>query len=205
MRRFLCKNAIATAILLLTQGCVFSSLQSARMLRKNTFEITPQFSAASSSFDYSNSQIGLQLAYGINDKFNLRARYEIMVDNEFSHVGYHFISLEPKFCIITDRMAFSIPYCMYLGENVDADEGMHIQPSFFLTFPGKYVELNANTRALVFFQSEVSVLMGFNLGMGLSGNLEKWAIRPEIGILFNTNGESGSWSHYSVGLSYVIK
>ena len=40
----------------------------------------------------------------------------------------------------------------------------------------------------------------FNLGLGLSSDLDRWALRPEVGIM-STSGGSGYFRHLSLGLA----
>lgn len=62
-------------------------------------------------------------------------------------------------------------------------------------------EINTSAKAVIPLNREDSdVLIAFNLGAGLSRNMEKWVLRPEVGILLNP-GEDGYFMHFSVGLS----
>lgn len=45
--------------------------------------------------------------------------------------------------------------------------------------------------------------MAFNLGLGLSADFNRWAIRPEYGMLFNP-GEEGHFGQFSIGFMYKL-
>ncbi|HQU71054.1 MAG TPA: hypothetical protein PKV71_06630 [Calditrichia bacterium] len=47
---------------------------------------------------------------------------------------------------------------------------------------------------------DLDVLVAFNLGLGISSDLNRWALRPEVGYLFNP-GENGHYFHWSLGVS----
>lgn len=48
--------------------------------------------------------------------------------------------------------------------------------------------------------SSVEPLVAFNIGMALSSDISKWAIRPEYGVLSNLNAK-GHFSNFSLGVT----
>ena len=52
-------------------------------------------------------------------------------------------------------------------------------------------------------ETDSHFLMGANIGAGFSSDLRKWAIRPEIGYLFEP-AESGHIWNFGVGLQFTI-
>ena len=54
-----------------------------------------------------------------------------------------------------------------------------------------------------YFEEDAESTLGFNFGFGLSKDLNKWAIRPEAGYLFNPGEEGGYWS-FGIGFNYYI-
>jgi hypothetical protein len=45
--------------------------------------------------------------------------------------------------------------------------------------------------------------VAFNLGLGVSSDFNKWALRPEYDMLFNP-GEEGHFGQFSIGLSFSL-
>ena len=106
---------------------------------------------------------------------------------------------------MTDWVAINVPVGFAFGEDLEVSDTWHIHPTLLLTLPiSKYIEFNPSAKVLIPFQSEQETLVAFNLGIGVSTNLERWAIRPEIGFLYNP-GESGRFLHFSLGFTYFIK
>ena len=93
----------------------------------------------------------------------------------------------------------AVPVGFAFGEDVNSGKSWAVHPTVLLTAPvSPHVELNASTKALIPF-SEGDTLLAVNLGAGF-GNLDRWAIRPEIGFLFNP-GESGHFTQIGVALT----
>ena len=182
----------------LAVGCapVFSDLQSAKLVGRDRVEITPSYSSVSSSGEdggHVQNELGLQMATGLARSLDLRARY-VRVE------GVNVVGFGPKVGVVKDKVALALPVGFAFGEDVDSAESWAIHPTLLLTAPvNRRVELNASTKALIPF-SEGDTLVAFNLGAGF-GDLERWALRTEVGMLFNP-GESGHFTQVSVGFTY---
>ena len=119
-------------------GCyTFSSLQSAKLLVKGKYEITPSYSNISFSEDGNTEKMtdnfGVQAGFGVTDKFNLRFRYE-NIKPEFPEAdSYSFLAIEPKISIEKDIIAFSVPVGFFTGPSIDDDESVQIHPSLHFT------------------------------------------------------------------------
>jgi hypothetical protein len=196
-------------VVILSYSCatVFSDLQSAKLVGKGNFETTPNFTTTSTTADGETDHIqnhfGFQLGYGLSNRIDLRARYEyIGVDKDIADVNTNVFGIGPKVSLLKDRIAAYVPIGFAFGGDVDGIDEVEIQPTLLFTFPvGEYVEINPSVKGIIgdeFF-------CAFNLGLGLSTNLNKYVIRPEYGIFLNP-GESGRNAQFSVGATiYLFK
>jgi hypothetical protein len=193
-------------------GCyTYSTLQSARVLNTGQVEITPSFSSISIADDgeseHATSNIGAQLGIGVARNFNLRFRFEHMImDDDISGFvdNYSFLSFGPKFGSEQGIVALSCPFGTFIGEMFEGNNTWLVIPTLHVTVPVNQVfEVNLSPRFLIFFEDNADNLIALNAGIGLSQDLSRWAIRPELGWLFNP-GEEGHFFSMSVGLSFTV-
>ena len=207
------KKLILLSILFIV-GCApitFSNLQSAKMTRKGKFEFTPSFSTS-----INTNSFGLQTSYGLNNKYNFRLRLErIMIDfDEFESGSSNFIDMSIfnskanithlsfgiKYQLLKNKSAIYIPISFTKIDN-DSEIIKQIEPTYIHTFSFKNFEINPSIKALIPLDSNTKdYLLAYNLGFGISSNLSKWVIRPEVGILTSPL-EEGGIPHMSIGLS----
>jgi len=84
-----------------------------------------------------------------------------------------------KIRLIEERMALGLPVGLYIYEG---ELSSSISPRLFITFGNnEKVEFTLVPGVLLTFEDYIGIFPGVNLGIGLSNNLNKWAIRPEIG------------------------
>jgi len=193
----------------LVTGCVapFSDLQSAKLLGKGNVEVTPSYTSVSVSDEGQTEHIqnhyGAQIGFGLAKFMDLRLRYEHIsatVDEE--SVSANVIGFGPKFRLAKNWLAFYLPIGFAFGGDVeDGSESWQIHPTLLATVPvGKYLEINPSAKIMIPFSSDAfDTLYAFNLGLAISSDVSKWAIRPEVGIC--TSFEGGSFLQFSVGLS----
>ncbi len=189
---------------LLVAGCapVFSDLQSARLVGRGRVELTP--SASSLSFaddegsDHVENHYGLQLATGIAPRVDLRARYE-------RAPGVNVVGFGPKLALVKDTLAFALPVGFAFGEDIDSGETWEAHPTLLATWrAAKGAEFSVSGKILLPLSGdERETLYAVNLGLGLGRDVARWAIRPEVGFLWNP-GESGHYTHLSLGFSYAL-
>ena len=194
-------------------GCapVFSELQSAKLVGPGHLEVTPSFSSVSLSSEGESEHIqnhyGVQAGLGINRQMDFRLRYErisVDLDGDGSF-GVNILGFGPKFSLVKDMVAVYVPIGFAFGEDIEVSETWQIHPTLLITLPvSKYIEFNPSAKILIPIKGEQDTLVAFNLSTAISANLEKWAIRPEIGFLYNP-GESGHFMHFSIGFTYFIK
>lgn len=200
------KSVFLTICSLMLSGCyAYSSFQTAKTVEKGKWQGTASYSSNSFSnsgeSDRINGAIEAQLRAGLSDKSDIGFRYAyIDVDN--ASEDYGMIAIEPKFMLVKDRFSLIAPLGMYVGQYVNEDESFHFSPGFIATYPfNKNFDASVASRYMIFFDSDSDNLVALNLGFGVSTDIEKWAIRPEIGYLFNP-GNDGHYFQYGVGLSF---
>lgn len=199
-------------LVIATYSCapVFSTLQSAKMAGKGNFEVAPHFTTTSSTSSTSSStsdggtrhvqnHYGFQLGYGISDQFDVIARYEYLgIANAGGNANI--FGIGPKASLLKDRIAAYLPVGFAFGGDVNGIEDFEVQPTVLFTLPvGKYIEINPSVKGII----GDDFYMAANLGLGLSSDFDKWAIRPEYGMLFNP-GEEGHVGQFSIGLSFKL-
>lgn len=191
----------------------FSDLQSAKMAGQGRVELTPHGSVVLSSSegqtDHIQNNIGLQAAVGVTDFLDLRLRSEYlnhprsdsMYDDGSSAYVFGF---GPKFSLVRDRLAVFLPVGFAFGAELESSDTWQFQPTLLATFPlSTALEVNTSAKALIPFRGEQNTMYAANFGLGVSQNLRRWAVRPEVGILFDTEGE-GFYLHFSLGLTLAF-
>lgn len=202
---------VALAIFAALQSCapVFSELQSARTVGKNRFELTPSYSTVSFTSDKETdgiqNHLGLRAAYGITPKLDLRFAYERIwpkEEGEFSD-GVDVVGIGPKVSLVENMVAVSLPVGRALGE--DSKDSWQFHPTLLLTLPAvpDKFDITLAPKYLFTFCEDCEDLVAVNLGLALSSDLKKWAIRPEYGMLFNP-GEEGHFGQFSLGVTVAF-
>ena len=203
---YLYLSAIIGCSCLLHQGCapVFSEMQSARLVQKGGVEATGLYSNVAFAEDGENehvqNHIGLRVNYGISDNVNLRVGYENIFESGAESA--HIIGLGPKISIVQDRIAAFIPIGGAFGQDISTSESWQIHPTALFTLPiTEQIEFNPSAKWLIPFDRDQENLVALNFGAGVSTDLNRWVLRPEIGLLYNP-GNGGHFTHYSIGFSF---
>jgi len=209
MKQMILKYSVGIIIIgMMISSCapVFSELQSARMVGKNKIEATPSISSINFSENGDSKGIqnhfGLQFAYGLSTKVDLRFRYEYIWmkgSNSFGD-GASVLAIGPKFSLIENKLAFNLPLGRALAQG--SGNTWQIHPTLLLTIPAieKKMDINFSTKYLMTFCKNCDDLVALNLGFAISSNLNEWSIRPEYGLLINP-GESGKFGQFSLGFT----
>ncbi len=129
-----------------------SDLQSARLVGKRRIEITPGYSTAQfaeekkpadekRSQETSGKLIGVQVAYGLSNKVDIRVRVEHFQFREFSA---NVFSIGPKVSLVKDRVALYLPVWF-----VDFKPAQ-LQPTLLVTFPiiKNKIEFNPSVKGI---------------------------------------------------------
>lgn len=192
--------------LFFSQGCapVFSEMQSARLVGKGNTEFTPSFSRITFSQDGETegvqSHVGLQVALGVDEKVDVRLRYEYIWEGEDN---ISVIGLGPKVSLLENKIAFYLPVGRALGEATE--DTWEIQPTMLFTLPAieDVLDITLAPKYIFPFCKGCESLVAVNLGLSLGRDVSDCAFRPEFGLLFNP-GEKGNLSHFSFGFSQRI-
>lgn len=199
MRRI--RAGLVWIAVLLNCGCYsYSNYQSAKLLEPGRSAITPSasfntFHAEGGGGEIDDWVFDVQFRGGVSRHFEIGAK--------FSHIdvgdGYHFIAIDPKYALDPERVAFSCPFGTFFGNDIESD--LQVHPTIIARFPlepGRS-ELNAAVKMLLFFtDTDSDALVGFNFGPRFSSDLDRWAIHPEIGLLFNP-GDDGHFVQFGNG------
>lgn len=194
----------------LLSGCAapFADLQGARLAGKGNVEVTGSFSTVHVSADGESEEAQreytAQLAAGTGDHTDWRFRYtRVGPPGDGGEGGVNVFAAGPKFAIISQRVAFAVPMGFAAGEDIDIGDSFQIHPTVFFTLPaGSNVEVNLSGKLLVSLSGGSTGFAG-NLGFALSSDLDRWALRPEVGMLRYTDTD-GHLYHLSLGLSYNL-
>jgi len=189
---------------------VFSELQSARTVGKDKVEVTPSFSSVSTGDDEREgiqNHLGVQVAYGISEKLDVRLRYEYIWGKEdVSYEGGNVsvLGIGPKYSLLKNKIAVALPMGRAFGGGFD-NSSWQIHPTVLLTLPAieDKLDISLSPKYLIAFCEDCDSLLAFNLGLAFSSDLSKWSIRPEYGISFDP-GSSGYFAHFSLAVSTVL-
>ena len=180
---------------LLLTGCfapVNSVYENAKLLEEGEAEIMGSYSTyygqsidletLEPKNDHINQNFGIAAGYGFTNKFNLRVRYEYLelkIDlGDNKRVNY--FEVNSKINIIKDRLAFSIPFGFYY---LNHDRyTFSLDPRLIASYRvNNNFEMTAIPKVHCFYGNKLKFIPGFTFGIGLSSDLNKWAIRPEVG------------------------
>lgn len=202
--------ALAAVAALTCAACapVFSDLQGARLVPPGKVELTPGVSTvygyADGDSGHIQDQLGLQLATGVMRGAELRARFE-RLEIADSDDGTNMLGAGPKVALLRDRLAVFAPLGFATGGGLKASETLTFSPTLLATVPlvKDQAELNLSGKYLIPIggDEDRDTLAAVNVGFALGPHVERWAIRPEIGFLFNP-GEDGHYMHFSLGFSF---
>ena len=190
-------------------GCVapFSDLQSARLLGKGNIEVTPSYTSVSMSDEGTTQHVqnhyGAQIGFGLAEFMDFRLRFEhISATIDTESVSANVLGFGPKFRLAKNWLAFYVPIGFAFGGDVEnGGDSWQVHPTMLATLPiSKFLEINPSAKVMIPFKSAAGdVAYAFNLGLAISSDVTKWAIRPEIGICTSFSG--GSFMQFSIGVS----
>ena len=190
-----------------SQSClpVFQHYQDARTQKPGTHEITPNVAVVSftegGETSHIQNQLGLQAAFGLTSKADLRAAYTRVALAEDGG-GFNFVGFGPKFSLIPDRFAVFAPVDFAFGEDLKVSDTWSFSPTFLITSRiSEDFEINPSARVRIPLYEDGETLLAFNLGMGIGAAGSPWKLRPEFGVLVNP-GESGTAWSFGLGLSF---
>lgn len=199
--------------ILLLPGCFpfQADQQGARLLAPGKAEITPSYSHVSFSnegeTEHVQNQFGIRAGYGLSPKVELRGTIErasiVEVDDEDDDAGLKVIGIGAKFGLVPNRLSLYVPVGFMTGDNVDSGDTWTTVPTLLATLvESRTFELTPSLKAYLPLAGEDrEAFWGIHLGAGISSDLSKWAVRPEIGVVKNPGDEGTVWG-WTIGFSY---
>lgn len=184
------------------------SYESARMLDKGQLQLQGSYSRYNAVKDTSANlcnNFGFAAGYGISEKYSIGIRYEHLdmspafgdffesEDTEdFSQIAkMNYFEINNRIRIKENFIAIGLPAGVYLVNDVTGLEEdftswgyLFFDPRIYFTFFAKtdVFELTIVPKVhIITGFLGAQVIPGISLGIGLSSDLDKWAIRPEIG------------------------
>lgn len=204
---------VATKILMLASLWSLSrcapficDMQSASLAGKHKVEITPGISSIQFAEETKGNlerpkestgqMAGMQIAYGLTDKLDIRLRFEHL---QYRNESVTLFSVGPKFMLMKDRIALFTPIWFLGGTPVST------QPTLLFSIPivKNKIEFNPSVKNIISlggYGPTTGILVAWKAGFAISTDLSKWAIRPEYGVAYNIS-EKSQYSNYSIGLS----
>jgi hypothetical protein len=197
-----------------------SSFESAKTLNKGQMECMRNYSSYSLKAEGENgdkvtekvnNNFGFKLGYGISNRMDLKFRYERMLpvlqEDKDQLNGVNYFALTPRYGIVKNRIAGALDLGLYsytMKEDNISDQSYFIGPKLAFTYPSsKYFDLTLTTKIDIFL-SDGDELWGLNLGCGISSDLEKWSLRPEIGLMKDLSDFSyATW--FTGGAAFIVK
>ncbi len=190
---------------------VNSSFESTKILPKGQIECMGNYSTYyynnSDGTENVNNNFGLRVGYGFNDRFDLKLRYErLNPAQEGEDININYFAISPRFSLKKDRItgAVDLGKYIYSVDNEGSESSTFISPRIaFGNSSGKNFDITLTTKIDI-FPDDDETLWGINLGCGFSSDLNKWAIRPEIGLMKDLSNFS-DYTFFNVGVALILK
>jgi hypothetical protein len=154
-----------------------------------------------------NQNFGGSVGYGVTDKYTMKLRYEYISYNSVfrdifdgdgsdlstdlsSLTSMSYFELNNKLRLYKHNLSVGLPLGFYVYNKSLLSNGeiglgwICFDPKFYISFfrKSKYFELTVIPKAHIMFGNfGFYGQLGISAGMGFSSNLDRWAIRPEIG------------------------
>ena len=208
------KALILTSILFFL-GCFASTAQivntyyeKANIIYKGDMECTVNYSLHKSCSDVllpseilGTNHVGVRLGYGINKTFDLKVRYERLMQNNKDMSGdFNYVAISPRIALKEDILSGALDVSSYFSGNTHYE---FIGPRLILSFNiSNRFDVTTGTKLDLALNREHYSYWGGNLGCGISSDLNKWAIRPEIGATFNVRNVTNII--WNFGLAFVV-
>jgi hypothetical protein len=205
-----------------TVAPVNAGYEKAGTLGKGNVELSGNYThyivSSEGESDAINNNYGFKAGYGLSDKFDLKLRYEKLMPVEQepdSKFKVNYMSIIPKVSLVDKKLSLLVPISRYNFKDEDQDgkpikdHSYSIAPQIIRTFTSKtnQADFSIGLKGDYIINSgedaENDFLLGFSAGAGFSNNLDKWAIRPEVGYLFKPGDGIGFWN-IGVGVQFIL-
>ena len=145
-----------------------------------------------------NDNYTLRITAGISPRTNLKIGYTRMAASTSNLFEYstgedvNYFEIDPKISLKADRIAFSPAVGLYIQ---DGGVAPVLSPKFYFTIPASdHFEVTFAPKADIYGLGGFAI--GVTCGLGISSDLDKWAVRPEIGYM------TGGFLNLGIGLTY---
>lgn len=204
--------SLSLAVLLLMLGsCVApinSSFESARSLGKKNTELMGAYSHYNANGDGKsesyNNNYGLRVGYGISDRMDMKFRFEYLASAVDDGINATYFEVAPKYALINKWLSGSVPIGVYLYDADGLESIFVVSPKMLFSYPASQkFEVTLGGKLDIYLEEDTESTVGLNLGLAFSSNLDKWALRPEMGVLFDP-GEDGKYVSFGLGFTYLL-
>lgn len=167
---------------------------------------------------HSHNNYGFRAGYGLSDRFDLKVRYErftsVMQQGQQAPATNYF-SIIPKVSLAPRYLSLSLPLSRYAyTEILDGKaysrevNSIASQLHFTYTVPSNKVDLTGGLKADFVYgkrgwETAHDLLLSTSIGAGFSNNVDKWALRPEVGFLYSA-AHATTYVSYGVGVQYTL-
>jgi hypothetical protein len=203
---------------------VHGSYERAKTLGKGNLELSGNYTKylvkGDDGMENINNNIGFKAGVGLSDGVDIKVRYEnLMPPNLDKNVdfGANYFSVIPKFSLMPGKLSLFTPISLYSFKTSNSTEtekstsysiAAHLIQSF--TSHSNKVDFSPSLNLEYLInkgsngeKTNGNFLMGLNVGAGFSDNLNKWAVRPEVGYLYSPDASTGFWN-IGVGLQFIL-
>lgn len=204
-KRVLSRAVLTATVGVTTAACTppFSELQSARLVGVGHREMTVGYNTVSAGYAGDNAhvqnEVSAQAAFGVAANADIRARYDHITTPDGA---FHALSAGPKFGLVRDAVSLYLPVGIGWGGEVESARTLVLNPTLLAT--GRFDQHAELTGSMKYYwwmhNTNEPKLFAWNLGLGLSSDLDRWALRPEVGLLRDVKN-SGHNAQFSLGLT----
>lgn len=179
-----------------TTACVAPvnlTFESSRTLQKGQVDV--QANASGYYFPgryggFTNMNFGVKAGYGVVDNYTVKVRYEHLYAPDIAQGMEIFgsdpdaVSFELDYYELENKIRFRNGHALGLPFATYSFNMFVFDPRYYMTFPNdrNTFEWTIIPKAHLYFSpGQFSAVPGLSLGFGFSKNLDRWAIRPELG------------------------
>ena len=177
---------------------IILSYESATQLNKSEVAISGSYLSGRFSI-HGKSIFGVQLGFGASEFTELKLKY-IRGNSKYGFPNEEIIELSAKFSIRKDELALLLPFTILFDDNKPT---ILVNPKYIITILSeKNFDLSISPGVLLNLDVLPAFLLSCNINTGLSTDLSKWAIRPELGIIYIPFFGGGLGTSFGVSFSF---
>lgn len=220
-------SVLISSCCLLLASCVsvtpvLNSFEKAGTLGRGNGEVVASYTGYNeTAYDrsaHSHNSYGFRAGYGLTDRFDLKVRYEHLKpvrQQGQTELLTNYYSLIPKVALVPGLLSLSLPLSHYSYQELVEGKALTrkvnsiaTQLHYTYTVPSRKVDLTGGLKAdFVYgqrgYEAEHDLLLSTSIGAGFSNNVDRWAVRPEVGFVAST-GKSATYITYGVGVQYTL-